>query len=138
MKLRSIPGPRGALGASFTVLLVFGIRLLPTAALSGCSCFETGTFLVVPADVAKHVVDVHVSGPACNDTDVVCRDPEPEGCLEHWVNTKVPGACHIEIAFDDGAMFTRDVLIEDADGCMCPGLYPTPIEDTQIDVTHPR
>jgi hypothetical protein len=91
------------------VPLIVGLSLrivLPAAApatLTGCSCAERGSPVVLDEAVVEREPTITVGGEACNAKSVTClgRDAK-DRCNTFWIDPTSEGRCVFAVDFADG------------------------------------
>jgi hypothetical protein len=124
---------RTAFAALAALALVVACSSVPNGQ---CDCIDPSLRVSVPIESAAAVSEVRLSGSGCTGAQIVCAQEGTGGCATWRFAANGAGTCHIEVLFKVGTTYTRDVTIAQTTGC-CAGLYPTPENAGEIDVTVP-
>jgi hypothetical protein len=98
-----------------------------------CACGDSRVVVDVPADRASQVVEVQLSGPACQGVSATCSQPVASGCAEYTFRGVGDGACDVDVLFASAPPAFHAHLSFAAVSC-CPGYWPQPPSAAHIDV----
>lgn len=116
--------------------LAAGAYACSSATNTQCDCIDPSLVVKVPAESASGVVDVKVSGAACDGVAVTCAQLGIGGCASWRFAASAAGTCHIDVLFAAGTTTSHDITIKQVDGC-CAGFYADPVSAAEVDVTPP-
>ena len=88
-----------------------------------CTCADPTITITVPTDRAAFVVDVQLSGAACANASVVCRQPVGSGCAEMAFRGTTIGSCTVDVVLSEGPA-DYNTTFEVVRYPCCPGYYP--------------
>jgi len=119
-------------------VLAFAVAACTLACTTGskveCDCAEPGARVHVAPESAAAVVDVRLSGPACQGQKATCAQPAPLGCATYAIQAVAAGACTVDVVFVD-TTFTASFAFQRGSDC-CNALYPVPASAGDIDAPH--
>ena len=134
MTLRSFFAFAGLIGIAGGAISV--VASCSSVANPQCECVDPTLSVTVPPESASAVKEVQLSGAACDGVKATCVQDGIGGCASWRFEAIAAGTCHIDMFFQAGTTFSRDITIKQTTGC-CAGLYPDPENAGAIEVTPP-
>jgi hypothetical protein len=120
-----------AAGAAFGLFVAFGA--CGGSSETQCECGDSSVVVDLPPDRASQVVEVQLSGPACQGVSASCTQPVASGCAQYAFRGVGDGACDVDVLFASAPPAFHAQLSFAAVSC-CPGYWAQPPSAAHIDV----
>jgi len=128
MRLRARLAPWAMLGGLAAALGACG-----TSGGTECACADPAVVVDLPQDRATQVVEVSLSGKACNGATAECTRPVASGCAQYAFRAVSDGTCTVDVLFAS-APADYQVEVAFAPISCCPGYYVQPTTASPIEV----
>ena len=118
-----------------TCAMIGAIGISCSQGITQCECLDPAAHVQVPAESAASVMEIELSGPACEGTLAKCVKESVTGCAEYAFTARAAGQCKVDVIFTSGT-FSTTVAFSAPNSC-CTGFYPQPASAGEIDASRP-